>query len=90
MPHALGSARECEGMDPHTPKATPTWGVGVSVDSQIFKKRLQGSKPIALRSSLYHWKSIEANFLKMGSLDPFGHLKHKFWAKERLKVKFAI
>jgi len=29
MPHALGSARECEGMDPHTPKGTPTLGVRV-------------------------------------------------------------
>jgi hypothetical protein len=29
MPHALGSARECVGIDPHTPKGTPTLGVGV-------------------------------------------------------------
>jgi hypothetical protein len=27
---------------------------------------------------------------KMGSHDPFGHLKHKLWTKERLKVKLAI
>jgi len=33
MPHALGSAKECEGIDPHTPKGTPTLGVGVPVDS---------------------------------------------------------
>jgi hypothetical protein len=33
MPHASGSARECEGIDPHTPKGTPTLGVGVLVDS---------------------------------------------------------
>ncbi len=31
--HAPGSAKECEGMNPHTPKGTPTLGVGVSVDS---------------------------------------------------------
>jgi len=31
--HALGSARKCEGIDPHTPKGTPTLGVGVPVDS---------------------------------------------------------
>jgi len=30
--HAPGSARECEGIDPHTPKGTPTLGVGVLVD----------------------------------------------------------
>jgi hypothetical protein len=52
MPHASGSARKCEGMDPHIPKATPTWGVRVLVDSQNFKKRLKRSKFLALRNSL--------------------------------------
>jgi len=33
MSHAFGNARECEGIDPHTPKGTPTLGVGVSMDS---------------------------------------------------------
>jgi len=54
MLHAPGSARECEGIDPHTPKGTPTLGVGVPVDSRMFKKQLQGSKPNRLRSFLYH------------------------------------
>ncbi len=40
MPHALGSGRECEGIDPHTPKRTPTLGVGILMDSQIFKGQL--------------------------------------------------
>jgi len=40
MPHALGSARECEGIDLHTPTGTPTLGVGVLVDFQIFKRQL--------------------------------------------------
>jgi hypothetical protein len=30
--HALGNARECEGIDLHTPKGTPTLGVGVPMD----------------------------------------------------------
>jgi hypothetical protein len=34
------SAGKCERMNLHTPKATPTWGVGVSKDSQIFKEWL--------------------------------------------------
>jgi hypothetical protein len=57
--HALGSAKECEGMNLHTTKWTPILGVGVPMDSQIFKGRLQGPKPIKLKSSLYHWKTIE-------------------------------
>jgi len=35
-----GGVRKCEGVNPHTPKATPTLGDGVSVDSQNFKERL--------------------------------------------------
>jgi hypothetical protein len=27
---------------------------------------------------------------KMGSHDPFGHLKHKLWPKEGLEVKLAV
>jgi len=47
-----GSERKCEGMNPHTPKGAFTLGVGVSVDSRMFKKRLQGSKPNGLRKFL--------------------------------------
>jgi len=38
MLHVLESARECEGIDLHTPKGTPTLGIGVPVDSQMFRK----------------------------------------------------
>jgi hypothetical protein len=65
-------------------------GVGVPMDSRMFRKRLQGSKPNRLRSSLYHWKDIETWMSKMGSHRPFGHLKHKLWPKEGLGVKLAI
>jgi len=44
MRHALESARKCEGIDPHTPKGTPTLGIGVPVDFQMFKEQLQGVK----------------------------------------------
>jgi len=40
MPHAPGSARECVGIDLHTPKGTPTLGVRVLVDSRMFKEQL--------------------------------------------------
>jgi hypothetical protein len=32
------SVKECGGMSPHTPKWTPTLGVGVPTKFQIFKK----------------------------------------------------
>ncbi len=52
------SAKECEGMNPNTPKWTLILGVGVPMDFQIFKGRFQGSKFIRLKSSLYHWKAF--------------------------------
>jgi len=55
----LESEGKCEGMNPHTPKEASTPGVGVQVDSRMFKEQLQGSRPNGLRSSLYHWKAIE-------------------------------
>jgi len=57
--YAPGSARECERINPHTFKATFIWGIRVPMDSWIFREQLQGSKPIGLRSFLYHWKAIE-------------------------------
>jgi len=54
MLHVPESARECEGMNLHTPKGTPTLGVGIPMDSQLFREQLQGSKPNGLRIILYH------------------------------------
>jgi len=41
--HTPGSVRKCEGVNPHTPKATPTLGDEVPVDSQNFREQLQRS-----------------------------------------------
>jgi hypothetical protein len=88
--HALENVIECEGMNPHTPKWTPTLGVGVPMDSQIFRRRLQGSKLIGWKRLLYHWKALGTYMFKMGLHDPFGHLKHKLWPKEGPRVKLTI
>jgi hypothetical protein len=77
-------------MNPQTPKATPTLGNGVLMDSQIFKGKLQGSKLNGSRSSLYDWKALGIEMSKMGSHCPFGHLKHKLWLKEGLGIKLTI
>ncbi len=53
-------------MNPHTPKWASTLGVGVPMDFRIFKGRLQGSKLIGLKSSLYHQKVLETQMFKMG------------------------
>jgi hypothetical protein len=74
----------------HTPKATPILGEGVSVHSRNFRGRVEGSNLNGLLRSLDHWKSLETQMSKMGSHCPFGHLKHKLWAKEGPGVKLAI
>jgi len=54
LPGVLESVREYEGVNPHTPKVTPTLGDGVLVDSQNFRERLQESNLNVLWHSLYH------------------------------------
>ncbi len=88
--HAPRSIGECERRNPHTPKWTPTLGIGLPMDSRIFKEKLQGSKPIGLKSSVYHWKVLGTYIFKTCLHDPFGHLKHKLWSKEGLRVKLSI
>jgi hypothetical protein len=48
----LGIEKKCEGMNPHTPKGASTLGVGVSVDSQMFRERLQRPKLNGLKNFL--------------------------------------
>jgi hypothetical protein len=52
--HTPGNVGKCEGVNPHTPKATPTLGDGVPVDSQNFREQFQGSKLNGLWRYLYH------------------------------------
>jgi hypothetical protein len=47
-----GSESKCEIMNPHTPKAASTLGVGVLMDSQMFKERFQRSKPNGLKKKI--------------------------------------
>jgi hypothetical protein len=87
----------CEGMS--QPHFEGVWGwhshsrngdLGVLWDSQKLRTRLQGSKHLALRCSLYRWKVLEAYMSKMASHEPFGHLQDKLCAKEGPGVKVAI
>jgi hypothetical protein len=42
--HALGSAKECKGMKPHTPKWTPILGVEVPNGLSNFQRAIAGVK----------------------------------------------
>jgi hypothetical protein len=91
--YVLGSAKGAKSVREWTftlPSELPLWELDSQMDSQIFKARLEGSKPINSKNCLHHWKFIETYMFKMGSHDPFGHLKHKLWSKERPGVKLAV
>ncbi len=89
MPHAPGSQESVREQALTFPKELPRW-FGVLVDSQMFREKLQGSKPNGLKGFLYHWKSIETQMFKMISHHQFGHLKYKLWPKEGPSVKLTI
>jgi hypothetical protein len=48
------SVKECEGMNLHTPKWTPILGIGILMDSQLFKEWFESPKLIGLKHYLYH------------------------------------
>jgi hypothetical protein len=56
----LESVGKCEGVNPHTPKATPALGDGIPVDSRNFRDQFEGSNINGLWRSLYQWKALEA------------------------------
>jgi len=62
--HTLRSVGKCEGVNPHTPKATPTLGDGVSVNSQNFIKWFQGSNSMACSVLYIIGKLLERRCLK--------------------------
>jgi len=62
--HAPKSARECEGMNPHTPKWTPILGIGVLADSRIFRSNCRGQNPLDWRNLYNINKLLEHRCLK--------------------------
>jgi len=64
MPHALKNVGKCEGMNPHTPKGVSTLGIGVTMDSRIFRERLQGSKLNELKFRVVMGKLLKCRCLK--------------------------
>jgi len=62
--HTPKSIGKCEGVNPHTPKATPTLGDGVPVDSQNFQSDLRGQNSMACNVIYLIEKLLERKCLK--------------------------
>jgi len=60
----LRSVGECEGVSLHTPKATPTLGEGVPVDSETSETNLRGQNSMACGVLYIIGKLLERRCLK--------------------------
>jgi hypothetical protein len=70
--HAPESVGEGEGMNLHTPKWASTLGVGAPMDPWIFKRRLQGSKLIGLKSFYIIGKLLKCRCPKWACMTHLG------------------
>jgi len=90
------SEGKCEGMNPHTPKGTSILGVSSlgSLESrwtpEFLESNCRGQNSMDCKIIYIIRKLLKHRCLKMGSHDPFGHLKHNLWPKERSGVKLVI
>jgi hypothetical protein len=82
--------KECEGMNPHTPKWIPIVGIRVPNGLPNFHSTISGVKTHWFEDFFISSKNIETWMFKMNSHDSFGHLKYKLWSKEKLGVKVTI
>ncbi len=80
--HTPGSVRKCEGVSLHTPKATPTLGDGVPVDSRNFREQLQVSNLNVLWHSLYLWKALDEVYNFASDRTSIGGLLAKLWGSK--------
>jgi len=70
--HAPKSVGKCEGMNPHTPKWSPTLGVEILMDSKTFKRWLQGSNSLDWRVTYIIKKILERKCLKWARMTHLG------------------
>jgi hypothetical protein len=89
-PHVPGSVGKYEGMNLHTPTATPTLGTRVPMNFRIFKGQLQGSKTQWLEKLFISLESSWNIDVQNGLTLFIWNLKHKLWPKEGVGVKLAL
>jgi hypothetical protein len=66
--HHLRSAGECEGMNPHTPNGHPTLGIGILMDSQIFKEQFEGQNSLDYKIHFTIENLLRCRCLKWGPI----------------------
>ncbi len=72
------------------PNELPFWKLESQWTSKSSEGDCRGENPSDWRILHIIEKLLKRRCLKMGSHDPFEHLKHKLWPKKRLGVKLAV
>ncbi len=75
--------REVWGRYSHSRK----WDFRVLRDSQKLRTRLQGSKHLASRCSLHHWKALKESYKFALDLAPIGGWSEKLWTPKVSRVQ---
>jgi hypothetical protein len=70
--HALGSLGKCEGMNPHTPKWVLILGVGVPMDSWIFRGWFRNKKSLDWKVPYIIGKLLKLRCLKWACMTHLG------------------
>jgi hypothetical protein len=87
--HAHGSVRECEIMNLHTPKWTPTLGVRVPMDSQIFRE-YKGQNPLNWKAPYIIGKPLECRYLKWACMTHLDTLNTSYGQKKCQKSNWQF
>jgi hypothetical protein len=89
MSHSPGNARECEGIDPHTPKGTPTLGVGSPGGLPNFQRAISGVKTQWLEEFFISLKSPWNVNVQNGLASPIWTFKTQVMAKRRARSQIG-
>jgi hypothetical protein len=68
----------------------PKWGVGSPLGLSKLQSSIAGVKTSHLEAFFMSLKIHRSVDVEMASHEPFGHLQHKLWQKERPGVKLAV
>ncbi len=72
------------------PSELPLWELESQWTLKFSENDCKGQNPLDCGVLYIIGKILELKCLKLGSHDPFGYLKHKFWPKEGSGVKLSI
>jgi hypothetical protein len=68
----------------------PKWGLGSPSGLPKLQSSIAGAKTPCIEVFFIALESYQSVVVENVSHEPFGHVQHKLWQKERPRVKLAI